>query len=159
MKKMKNNYAAHAQEVLKEAGLKLTKPRLLIIGFMAGTKDAFTPYEIREALASMDVKTDVVTLYRVLDELEQLGLVHRVLALGRYIRCAEEDHCSDHGGGNCHHYLICRNCQGVEEIAGEDLSVLEKKIVKEKGFKVEAHSLEFLGLCAKCQKKLSGKAQ
>lgn len=154
MPKKNKNYAEHAQELMKEAGLKTTKPRLMVIGFLAGAKEAFTPYEIKDAMAQMEVKADVVTIYRVLEELEKLGLVHKVLALGRYIRCFEEDNCDDHHRDNCHHYLICRNCQAVEEIAGEDLSSIEARIVKEKGFKVEAHSLEFLGLCAKCQKKM-----
>jgi len=91
----------------------------------------------------------------VLDVLENMGLVHKVLALSRYIRChvvPTHDHPGHGGKTDCHHYLLCSNCRKVEEIEGENLENLSQKITKDYGFKIESHSLEFIGLCANCQK-------
>lgn len=51
-----------------------------------------------------------------------------------------------------HHHLVCNRCDGVEDVVlGDDLHQLEAQIAIGKRFKVERHSLEFYGLCGKCQ--------
>ena len=160
--KLSKNFLEHSKELLKERGLKLTKPRLLLLEFLAKERSALTPYQMRDMLAEQSMKSDVVTLYRILEELEKIGLVHKIASLGKFIRCEQEDSCDDHeghhGGADCHHYLICENCGSVEEVVGADadfdgLEKLEVAIKKSKGFAVKRHTLEFWGLCAKCLKK------
>ncbi|MCC7432406.1 transcriptional repressor [Candidatus Peregrinibacteria bacterium] len=150
---MNKKFLDIALQLMKKNNLKLTKPRLMVIEFLADEQKAMTPYEIRDNLAINKRKADVVTLYRVLDELEKIGLVHKVITLGRYVRCNDqglED--VDHQDlDSCHHYLICERCHKVEEISGEDLSTIEKKIAKNNGFQIKSHTLEFLGLCKTCQ--------
>lgn len=155
MKKSLNKSGAFYEQALlamKGAGLKLTRPRQEVLGFLAENSEAMTPYEIRDALKKK-AKLDVVTIYRMLEEFTKMGLVHRVMSLGRFVKCSESEldrHCEEDEG--CHHYLICERCHQIEEIAGENLHELEKKIEKQLKFKIFSHSLEFLGLCSKCQK-------
>jgi Fe2+ or Zn2+ uptake regulation protein len=154
-KKVSKSTGFYEQALLamKQAGLKLTKPRQQVLIFLAECSKAMTPYEIRDVLKSRRIKSDVVTIYRILEEFTKMGLVHRVMSLGRFVRCSESElaqHCEK--DNDCHHYLICENCHMVEEIAGENLHELEQKIEKKLKFKIFSHSLEFLGLCAACQK-------
>lgn len=150
--KVSTSFYEQAVVALRAAGLKLTKPRQEVLRFLEGNMEAMTPYEIRDALKKK-AKLDVVTIYRMLEEFSKIGLVHRVMSLGRFARCSEselEQHCEK--DQSCHHYLVCQNCHRVEEVTGEDLHGLEKQIEKRLKFKIFSHSLEFLGLCALCQK-------
>ena len=147
------SFVGRAEAIIQKHQLRLTSPRKMLINFLDKNLEPMTPYEIRDQLKSTGKKADVVTIYRILDEFEKLGLVHKVMTLGRYVRCDEaelEAHCEkDH---DCHHYLICENCHKVEEISGENLHDLEKMIETKMKFQVKRHFLEFLGLCSKCKK-------
>ncbi len=85
------------------------------------------------------------TMYRELDFLKKTGIV-RELQLGDRLRRYEitpDDH---------RHHLICRNCNGVEDVVLEnDLDSVEKNLRKQTKFKVEEHALTFYGTCEKCQ--------
>jgi Fur family transcriptional regulator, ferric uptake regulator len=144
------NYADYAIDELKKAGLKLTKPRQQIVDFLAQSDTVLSPYEMREQLKQNKVNADVVTIYRVLDTLESLGLVHKVLALNGYVRCSTP---STKKSETCHHYLVCSQCHRVEEVEGEDLSALEKRILANQKFAIKSHYLEFMGICHRCQEK------
>ena len=133
---------------LKEKGFKLTGPRMQVVDFLEKAEIAYTPYEIRDFLAKEGVKADVVTIYRVLEVLEEIGLVHKVNSIGRFSKCNIED--DKH---LCHHYLVCEKCNRVLEFEGEDLEGLEDKIAKKTGFKISSHYLEFRGICSKCESK------
>lgn len=145
---MKND----ALEQLKAAGLKITKPRQMIVDLLAKSDKALSPYEMRDLLKKDKINADVVTIYRVLEVLENIGLAHKVLAFNGYVRCSTAKGAAQKEA-SCHHYLLCSNCHQVDEVEGEDLSKLEKKISQEHKFKISSHYLEFMGLCAACQKK------
>lgn len=147
------SFVGKAEAIIQAHQLRLTAPRKMLIAFLSDNTAPMTPYEIRDQLKLKGQKADVVTIYRILDEFEKIALVHKVMTLGRYVRCDEtelEAHCEqDHG---CHHYLICENCHKVEEISGENLHNLEKVIATKMKFQVKRHFLEFIGLCSNCKK-------
>ncbi len=149
----KDDFKELALLIMKQNGLRLTKPRHTILGFLAEQSRAMTPFEIQYQLKMRKLKLDLVTIYRILENFEKLGLVHKVMALGRYIRCHEAEiaqHCEK--DDQCHHYLICQGCHRIEEIAGENLHDLESKLKKKLHWEIYSHSLEFLGLCEECRK-------
>ncbi len=144
-----DNYISFALSKLKEDGLKITQPRQMIVKFLAKSKKVLSPYEMRDLLKKQKINADVVTIYRVLEVLEKMALAHKVLAFNGYIRCNIKAGKIKSG---CHHYFVCKKCAKVDEVEGEDLSALERKITRTHKFQIESHYLEFLGLCAKCKK-------
>jgi Fur family ferric uptake transcriptional regulator len=120
---------------------KLTKPRLMLLDLLSKSDKALSPYDMKNLLAEQKIKADVVTIYRILEVLEKNNLVHKILSLGRFTKC-----CLNDGGNDCHHYLICQNCHKIEEVSGDDLEKLEKKISKESGFEIISHNLELMGM-------------
>ena len=136
-------------EKLADEGLKITKQRHLIVDLLNKSDRALSPYEMRDILKKRGIKADVVTIYRVLELLEKLSLAHKVLAFNGYIRCSTDQNES------CHHYLLCKNCHRVDEVHGENLENVEKRIRKNYNFKIDSHYLEFIGLCANCRAKAS----
>ena len=131
---------------LKRHGYKLTPQRQAVIQAIAPSHDHLTPAAIYEKVRREHPNIGLVTIYRTLDILIELGLI-----------------CELHAGGICrsytisapehHHHLICSNCGAVVDFSGHDLSELEQSLAKESGFKIDSHLLEFVGLCQTCQKE------
>lgn len=144
------NYFQFALQKLQNSGLKITRQRSMILHFLAQSKKALSPYEMKELLKTKKIKADVVTMYRVLDLLEKLELVHKVQVFHGYIACEAPATARN----VCHHYLLCEHCHAVNEVKGEDLKELEKKIAREHKFSIQSHYLEFRGICAACEEKL-----
>jgi len=143
------NYFEFAVSKLKENDYKLTVMRESVLRLLNENSMPFTPYEVKDELLKKGVKADVVTLYRVFEVFEKIGLVHKVSSLGRYIPC----YVQGEANMDCHHYVICKLCKKIEEVEGEDLHSLEAKIQRNLGFKVESHYLEFNGVCNVCLTK------
>ncbi len=141
-----DNYFKFAIGKLQQSGLKITGPRSMVVELLAASRKALSPYEMRDLLKRKKIKADVVTIYRVLEMLEKLGLVHKVLAFNGYIACDTPKNSED----LCHHYLLCQFCHRVDEVKGENLDNLEKKIANNYQFKIESHYLEFMGICHDC---------
>lgn len=145
------NYKQFAIKALKAADFKITEQRRMIVELLAKTDKALSPYDMRDALKKRRINADVVTIYRVLETLEKLSLAHKVLAVNGYVRCNTND--LGKKMDLCHHYLLCKKCHKIDEVEGEDLSKLEKKIASSKKFQIESHYLEFTGICRNCTKK------
>jgi Fur family ferric uptake transcriptional regulator len=96
----------------------------------------------------------LTTIYRTLDLLTRMGLIHK-LAFGdghnRYEFISDEK--SKH-----HHHLICTSCGKIynySEFEDEELALVKKteeRLQKKYKFLIEDHNIEFLGLCKNCQK-------
>ncbi len=131
---------------LRQNGYKLTPQRRAVIQAITFSQDHLTPAAIYEKVHQDHPKIGLVTIYRTLGKLTQLGLI-----------------CELHAGGSCHsytistsehhHHLICSNCGTVVDFNGYDLSELEQRLSLETGFHIENHLLEFTGLCQACKKK------
>lgn len=94
-----------------------------------------------EGIRSRCPGVGMVTVYRTLDLLSELGLVRRLdLGDGPRYELAE-----DH-----HHHLICEGCGSVEEF---ERCPLDLRLLPEVGggFEVRAHSLEVYGRCTSCR--------
>ena len=130
---------------LKQHDYKLTPQRRAVLKVLSSSQEQHTPAEIYERAQQEHPGIGLVTIYRVLQILTELGLI-----------------CEVHAGGNCrhylirrqpehHHHLICSGCGTVVDFADCSLSGLEERLSREYGFKVETHLLEFLGRCRHCQ--------
>jgi Fur family ferric uptake transcriptional regulator len=87
----------------------------------------------------------LVTVYRTLSLLSEMGYVRRIHLVGGCNGYARADLMHSH-------HLVCRSCQQVVEFPGtEDLSRLVENVQEQTGFQVEDHMLELLGLCPACQ--------
>ena len=130
---------------LRQHGYKLTPQRRAVIRIVTSSNDHLTPTEIHEKIRDTYPGTGLVTIYRTLEILSELGLI-----------------CEVHAGGSCrsytmgsqqhHHHLICSGCGTVVNFTGYYLNELEKNLSKESGFRIDSHLLEFVGLCRDCQK-------
>ncbi|HEY9900067.1 MAG TPA: Fur family transcriptional regulator [Pantanalinema sp.] len=145
-------YAESALAILKARGYRITKPRRRVVELLEQSDTALSPYAIKDLLDAAGEHVDTVSIYRILECLEENHLVHRVLTTGKVRRCdLEADaHCHLDQAEHCHHNLVCRACGAIEELHCPGLSSLEAELSLRAGFRIEAHHLEFTGLCGKC---------
>ena len=117
---------------------------MLLLGTMLNSAKPLSAEDLMEIAAKNRLKVNKTSVYRQLLTLKN-GQIIRGVQLGENKKRYEIF------PKNHHHHIVCTDCGYVEDVEAEqDLSGLERKIVQEKKFKVENHSLEFFGLCAKC---------
>lgn len=85
------------------------------------------------------------TVYRALEFLSSLGLIHRIASLNAFIGCAEPGH------GVSGQFFICSHCSEVFEWHNKTLTNLVIQNANEQGFLVQRQTTEMVGLCYRCK--------
>ena len=147
------SYPATAIDILKSRGYRQTKPRMLVLQTLDVASSPLSPYEIADRIKESGEKGDVVSVYRILQALEDNDLVHRVLSTGKFRKChlGPEDDCHRHQTQHCHHNLVCRGCGAIEEVHCPGMDLIEQALGAHSSFQIERHALEFTGLCGNCR--------
>lgn len=132
---------------LKKVGLKITLPRRKILEIMEKAKDHHLSAEdIYRVLSESGDDIGLATVYRVLTQFEEAGLVVR-----HYFESGQSVFELDHG--THHDHLVCIKCGLVKEFVDEMIEKRQLEIAKEAGFAMTDHSLNIYGICEKCQHK------
>lgn len=132
---------------LKKAGLKITIPRRKILEIMEKAKEHHLSAEdIYRVLMESGEEIGLATVYRVLTQFEEAGLVSK-----HHFEGGQSVFELDHG---IHHdHLVCVKCGRVEEFVDEFIEKRQEEIAKQAGYAITDHSLNIYGICGKCQKK------
>jgi len=131
---------------LKNAGLKATLPRLKILNFLEESKVRHMSAEdVYKAMLESGEEISLATVYRVLTQFEQAGLVTRHHFEGGH-SVFELDQ------GEHHDHILCVKCGRVDEFVDSMIEERQRKIADEKGYVMTDHSLYIFGICKKCQK-------
>jgi Fe2+ or Zn2+ uptake regulation protein len=152
-----STYSEKALHLLKERGYRMTNQRRLVIETLEESDAPLSPYDIRDILKSKGVSLDAVSIYRIIDCLEENHLVHRMMMhYGKVLKCRLEDEhdCSLVQTDHCHHFLICRKCNSINEMHCVGLQPFVNNVATQMGFRVENHHLELMGLCHQCCKTM-----
>jgi Fur family transcriptional regulator, peroxide stress response regulator len=140
VKTLKNKELLGWANILRQQGLKVTKDRLLVLSVLKDQTKPLSIQEIEQRLGRHEVNQ--VTLYRILKQLTQLGLVRQLNFRQAHARYELQ---LGH-----HHHVICQNCGAVK-----DFEVKDNKLVKLAGkltnYQIRQHNLELFGLCRNCQ--------
>ncbi len=138
--------ADEINRALYARGYKLTAPRRAVVEVVTGMHELLSPAEIYERARRRYPHLGLVTVYRTLDILAELGVVRRVhLDDGCHgYACVKAAHA---------HHLICSGCNQVIEFDECGLDDLMIKIERQTGFRVEGHWLEVFGRCPRCQRE------
>ncbi|MDP2154558.1 MAG: ferric iron uptake transcriptional regulator [Sulfuricella sp.] len=128
---------------LKNAGLKATTPRLKILNLFE-TSDVrhLTAEDVYKILLADNEDVGLATVYRVLTQFEQAGLLIRHHFEG-------DKAVFELDQGKHHDHLVCLQCGKVEEFYDPDIEKRQIKVAKERGFIVREHSLYLFADCTK----------
>lgn len=127
---------------LEEAGYRSGAARREVVDLLAAELCAVTALEIDRRLDSVGR----ASVYRTLDQLEQLHLVHRVEIGGDaagYERVDPEQH---------HHHLVCEQCGRLSPFADPSLERAIEAVSRAAEFEIAAHDVVLRGRCHDCAK-------
>ena len=138
-------------EELKNTGLKATLPRLKILEiFQAGKQRHMTAEDVFRVLLEERSDVGLATVYRVLMQFEQAGLLNRSnFESGKAVYEINE--------GQHHDHLVCLDCGRVEEFYDADIEKRQHAVAADKGFAIADHSLSIYAHCTKpdCPNRLA----
>ena len=120
---------------LKKTGLKATLPRLKIMDIFEHSKQKHLSAEdIYKLMISSNDEIGLATIYRVLTQFEQVGLLirHHFEGGKAVYELNEKSH---------HDHIVCLQCGHVTEFVNEEIEKLQTKVAEEHGFKIIEHSL------------------
>ena len=128
---------------LKNIGLKATLPRLKILEiFQRSAVRHLTAEDVYRNLLSEELDIGLATVYRVLTQFEQAGLLSRSnFESGKAVFELNE--------GSHHDHLVCIVCGRVEEFFDPEIEKRQQQIAEERGFKLQEHALALYGVCTK----------
>ena len=126
---------------LKEVGLKATGPRLKILElFSKNEARHLSAEDVYRLLLAEDIDVGLATVYRVLTQFEQAGILERHhFDSGKAVfELKQIEH---------HDHMVCVDCGLVEEFCDPEIERLQQKIAKERGFTIKDHSLYIYATC------------
>jgi Fur family transcriptional regulator, ferric uptake regulator len=128
---------------LKHSGLKATLPRLKILEiFEAGDQRHMTAEDVYKALLASDADIGLATVYRVLLQFEQAGLLLRSnFESGKSVY--------ELNLGQHHDHLVCLTCGRVEEFFDAEIEARQRAVALERGFSIQEHALSLYAQCTK----------
>lgn len=129
---------------LRDAGLKVTTPRLRIIEILERAKPRHLSAEdVYKELVSAGDDVGLATVYRVLTQFESAGLIIRHNFDSDYAVFELND-------GDHHDHIVCVKCGHVDEFLDEVIEKRQHDIVKDTGFQITEHILTIYGICQGC---------
>ena len=128
---------------LKSSGLKATLPRIKILEvFQRTAQRHMTAEDVYKALLAEDADIGLATVYRVLMQFEQAGLVTRSnFESGKSVFELNE--------GRHHDHLVCLDCGRVEEFFDAEIEQRQRSVAVARGFDLQEHSLALYARCTK----------
>lgn len=128
---------------LQSIGLKATVPRMTILDlFRKSTMRHLSAEDVYRLLLADNVDIGLATVYRVLTQFEQAGLLERHhFDSGKSVFELKDDRHHDH--------LVCLQCGRVEEFTDPEIERRQDKVAKERGFRIVDHALYLYAECLK----------
>src|ERR1700740_2075224 len=128
---------------LKDSGLKATLPRRKILELFEGSKVRHLSAEdVYKALLAEGIDIGLATVYRVLTQFEQAGLLAR-----QHFETGKAVFELNQGGH--HDHLVCLQCGRVEEFYDAEIERRQSTVAKERGFEISEHALYLYAECVK----------
>ena len=126
---------------LKTIGLKATIPRLKILNLFESSKVRHLSAEdVYRMLITEGDDVGLATVYRVLTQFEQAGLLQR-----HHFESGKAVFELNQGGH--HDHLVCLQCGRVEEFYDEEIEARQERVAIDRGFRIHAHSLHIYADC------------
>ena len=131
--------------LIRTAGLRLTPQRTLVLEALSDAAPAhLSADDVWRTVATRYAGINRSTVYRVLEQLTELGLVAQHRHGGSAARYEL------HHGDSHHHHLRCSSCGAIADLEAEDLAVLERRVRRRLGFRLADIGQTLEGTCAAC---------
>ncbi len=141
---MKSDLRLKAQTLLNSAGLRLTRPRAVVLGVLLEAGKPVTHEQITAKLA--EAAPDKVTIYRVLESFIEAGFVHKAFLTERAQHFELANRCTS---SQCHPHFTCTSCDQTHCLTDTDMPMSKPPA----GFTIHHQRVQLEGLCPNCSEK------
>jgi Fur family ferric uptake transcriptional regulator len=133
----------NSAQSLKDSGLKATLPRRKVLELFEQSKVRHLSAEdVYKSLMAEGIDIGLATVYRVLTQFEQAGLLSR-----QHFETGKAVFELNQGGH--HDHLVCLQCGRVEEFYDAEIEQRQGEVARERGFELRGHSLALYADCTK----------
>ena len=141
---------SNAEQKCIQGGIRFTKRRKQVLSVLIKSDAALSAYEIAERCnADSNTKMPAMSVYRILDLLQEQNLIHRLEIANKYVSCSHISCSHEHDKSQ---FLICGGCRHVEEIyLSRDAVDALQTAASTAGFSEISPQLEIKGWCEQCQ--------
>ena len=143
---MDHQWVAHAGATLRRAGLRSGAAREQVVAVLARRRCCATAQEMVDELRAGPAPVGIASVYRALETLDRLGLVHR-LDVGDGTARYE----AAHAGGHHHHHVICSTCGAVAQFEDDRLERAIAALEPRLDYVIDAHDVVLRGTCPACR--------
>ena len=140
------SWVEHASAELRRAGFRTGGARDAVVGYLGAQRCCLSAQEVFDGLREGGRAVGIATVYRVLDQLTELRLVHRVdlgEGVARYEPALPD--------GAHHHHLVCDDCGRVEPFSDPALERALTRVAGARGYDLDAHDVVLRGACGACR--------
>jgi len=134
-----------ARERASKTNVRLTPIREAVLTLIWENHKPMGAYHVLEQLPLLLGKNiQAPSVYRAIDFLLELGLIHRIPSLNAYTGCPFP------GSEHSNLFMICHGCGAAAEVSDVNLNAMIADTIKKTGFQPASQSLELTGLCPAC---------
>ena len=137
-----------AVDALRAKGLRVSAARRLVLEALYAAKGPITAEQIATGLAGRLPRSDLASVYRNLETLENVGLV-------RHFHLGHGPGLYAPSGAGDREYLVCNSCSTVTAVAPKEMEPVRALIQKRFGYEARFSHFPILGLCADCAREES----
>jgi Fur family ferric uptake transcriptional regulator len=141
-----DDWSAHAQATLEREGYRAGAARTRVVDALARKQCCATAQEIADELRGDDARVGIASVYRALEVLDRLGLVHR-LDVGDGTARYE----AAQPGGEHHHHVVCDRCGRVAQFSDDGLEQAIATLSQRLEFAIDQHDVVLRGTCPNCR--------
>lgn len=134
-----------AEALCRARGARLTPQRRAVLAKLQEAGRPLTAYELFDLIRPEDSAIAPASVYRSLDFLLDMGLVHRLETTRSFVACGHPDH--PHTG----QFLICRTCGTVVETEDNRIARATVTLGERHGFTLDRRTVELTGVCGACR--------
>ena len=142
---MSLDWAAHARDSLTRSGHRAGGAREAVVALLGAEPCLMSAQEIHAALTAKGRRVGLASVYRALETLTDLRLIHRVDVAGT-ASYEVADPSGDH-----HHHAICDDCGQRAPFEDAELERLIHRLGERVGYEVAAHDVVLRGTCPDCR--------
>jgi Fur family transcriptional regulator, ferric uptake regulator len=139
------SWADRAAESLADAGYRRGGARRAILELLDEQTCALSAVQIQQALCTRNRDVSRSSVYRVMEELEEIGLLQRVEVGHGMVRYE-----AVRGGGGHHHHLVCEHCGRLQPFTDEGLERAIRRLSDRVPLRVSEHEIVIRGACDTC---------
>ncbi len=139
-----------AAHLCVEKGMRFTQMRRRVLALVWGGHQPIGAYAILEALKADYPRAAPPTVYRALEFLIGIGLIHRIESMNAFVGCTRPN--ERHSG----QFLICGGCGSAAELDDSGIDDAVRRGAGALGFLAQRQMIEVTGLCPDCRRDGAG---